>query len=50
MKKDKKINWMKESNQITEVLQRGTLDESDAHLYEEMIKNMSVDKKKKIKN
>ena len=34
MNKGKKINWMQEEKELVEMDQRGTLDESDAHLYE----------------
>lgn len=49
MKKGQKINWKENESQVTKIQLLGTLDESDAHLYKEVIQNLQNDEKKSVK-
>lgn len=43
------IDWNDDNNHLSKIQMQGNLDESDAYLYEQMIKGMTPDKKIKKK-
>lgn len=49
MDRNQGIDWADEQNQLSKIQIQGNLDESDAHLYEQMIKGMTPEKQKKSK-